>query len=474
MSLINKVLHDLEDRHAFLSMQPQSVLSDLRSAQDYARNRSASERALLALGIVLILAATLALLGRNLLLDPIPSVGPAPAPVVKAAAATDPAGPAPAAVAAIAAPAPELKLKLDSLSLPALAVASAPPAAAGAPKLLNFEVSGDGVETVIDLVFSSPPRYSLHVLEQPPRLLVEAQRVELSPPSRRDLMPVAMVDGLRFGGDGDTSKLIFDLNRSVAIADARITPGPGDVYRLEIRLSAAESLLITEQDVARQLSLPPAEAMSAPTDAAVQPAMEVVRRPPPTPGLAEQAFQQGADAYRIGDFSAAIDHFQRAVRAQPDHSKARQFLVAVLVDRGDLQSAARFAEEGLGYNSRDPVLLRTLARIQFEKGDGEAALAVLARNRPALQDDPDHYALMAAILQKQSKHTEAAELYGQLLRLDPQRGVWWAGLGISLEAMGRAGEARGAFERALGDGSAPPDLRRYSAERAAALGRQPG
>jgi MSHA biogenesis protein MshN len=205
----------------------------------------------------------------------------------------------------------------------------------------------------------------------------------------------------------------------------------------------------------------------------VAPAMEVVRRAPPQAGSAEKHFEQGAAAYRVGDMAAAIEFFHRAIAAEPGHLKARRFLVAVLLDQRDFESARRFAEEGLNHHARDPVLLRTLASVHFEQGDTDAALAVLSRNRPALKDDPDYYALMAAILQKQARHVEAAELYSSLLRLDPQRGVWWAGFGISLEALGRRAEAQGAFERVRADTSAPADLRRYATERIAAM-RQAG
>jgi MSHA biogenesis protein MshN len=243
------------------------------------------------------------------------------------------------------------------------------------------------------------------------------------------------------------------------------------VHALEIRLGAAGRSEEAPADVDIMEGLI-AEAMLAEPEAAevvVSPAMEVVRRSPPPAGSAETHFQQGAAAYRVGDMAAAIEFFHQAIAAKPDHLKARRFLVAVLVNQRDFESARGFAEEGLNHHARDPVLLRMLASIHFEQGDTDAAMAVLSRNRPALKDDPDYYALMAAILQKQTRHSEAADLYSSLLRLDPQRGVWWAGFGISLEALGRRAEARGAFERVQRDASAPMDLRRYATERIAAM-----
>lgn len=456
-------------------MQPQSVLSDLHSAQDYAA-RSAAGRHMLLLGLLVTLAVLILIIGSRVPLDSITGRGTAAIQVSEPVATAAVAGPID--VAPVNPPAaPELRLRLDSLALPVTDMSGVPITSGDplvAPKLLNFDVAGNGYEASIGLEFSSPPRYTLHVLEGPPRLLVQMPRIEMSPSSMRDLAPIGLVDGLRLGGDRDTSKLIFDLNRPVEIAGARITPASGGVYRFEIRLSAAElPLEALNMDIEEQISLPAEYAEPAP-EVVVPASMEVVPRSPPPAGSAEREFQQGAGAYRIGDLAAAIEYFHRAVMAEPKHLKARRFLVAVLIDQGDMQSAARFAEEGLVHYPADPVLLRTLARIHFENGDSEAALAVLTRSRPALKDDPDYYALTAAILQKQSRHIEAADLYTQLLRLDPRRGVWWAGFGISLEALGRTMEARSAFERAQHDATAPADLRRYAGERAAALGRKAG
>jgi len=476
MSLINKVLSDLEDRHAFPSLQPQSVLSDLRSAQEYAHTRGAGSRPVVGLGVLLMVVAAALLLGR----EP-PPLPPVAKPFVVAPATAPMPAAAPRAerrVEPVAAT--ELQLKLDSLPVPAAGTEPVPvPAAADAvAKLLNFDVASEGNAAAIRLVFNHPPRYSLHILEQPSRLLVQMPKIELSP--LRDLDPAGLIDRLRFGGDHDVSKLIFDLNQPVEIAGARVVSGPGDVYRLEIRLSAAAAPQEAAAGIDRReetfASVPVAmpEAAPEPARTVVAPAMELVRHPLPGAGSAESDFQQGANAYRAGDMAAAIDHFHRAITAEPRHLQARRFLVTVLADQGDVDNARRFAEDGLGYDPRDPVLLRTLARIHFEQGDAGTALQVLARGQPALEDDPDYYALLAAILQRQAKHLEAADIYGRLLRFDPQRGVWWGGFGISMEALGRPVEARNAFERAQRDASAPANLRRYAAERVAAIRAQSG
>ena len=47
---------------------------------------------------------------------------------------------------------------------------------------------------------------------------------------------------------------------------------------------------------------------------------------------------------------------------------------------------------------------------------------------------------------------------GLIESLVPQAGVWWMGLGISLEADGRGAEARDALQRAKATGTLSPEL----------------
>ena len=62
------------------------------------------------------------------------------------------------------------------------------------------------------------------------------------------------------------------------------------------------------------------------------------------------------------------------------------------------------------------------------------------------------------MLQRLGRYKEAAEHYQQALRLSPGEGRWWLGLGLALEAEGRANEAREAFQRARQSGTLSSEL----------------
>jgi tetratricopeptide (TPR) repeat protein len=80
-------------------------------------------------------------------------------------------------------------------------------------------------------------------------------------------------------------------------------------------------------------------------------------------------------------------------------------------------------------------------------------------------------ALLAGALQRQQRHREAAEQYQAALRAQPGNGVWWMGLGISLQAGQRNAEALDAFQKAKAAGTLGPELQAFVERRLAQLSR---
>lgn len=101
------------------------------------------------------------------------------------------------------------------------------------------------------------------------------------------------------------------------------------------------------------------------------------------------------------------------------------------------------------------------AREALAGGRAEASLAALA----AEPVSPERDALEAAALQQLGRHAEAEQAYRRALRGESGVGAWWAGLGISLDAEGRAGEAIEAFREAQRRGPLDPALADYLGER---------
>ena len=106
-----------------------------------------------------------------------------------------------------------------------------------------------------------------------------------------------------------------------------------------------------------------------------------------------------------------------------------------------------------------------LARLQVEKGELRPALDTLQYSLPFAANRADYQAFLAALLQRDKRHKEAADHYLIALRVAPQNGpqagLWWMGLGISLQAENRVAEAQDAYSRAKASNTLSAELQSY-------------
>ena len=173
---------------------------------------------------------------------------------------------------------------------------------------------------------------------------------------------------------------------------------------------------------------------------------------------AENEYRKAILLLQQGKAAEASDGLQAVLRLDPQHVGARQALIGVLLDEKRTDNAIRIAREGLELDLHQPGLAMILARLQLEKGDLHPAIDTLQRTLPYAADHADYQAFLAALLQRDGKHKQAIEHYLQALQKAPQNGVWWMGLGISLQADQRLAEAREAFMRAKATSALSPEL----------------
>jgi MSHA biogenesis protein MshN len=72
---------------------------------------------------------------------------------------------------------------------------------------------------------------------------------------------------------------------------------------------------------------------------------------------------------------------------------------------------------------------------------------------------------MAALQARLGQHPQAITHYQTALRLTPNSGVWWMGLGLSLQAVGRNAEAVEALQRARSGENISPELLAFVEQR---------
>ena len=203
----------------------------------------------------------------------------------------------------------------------------------------------------------------------------------------------------------------------------------------------------------------PALTQAAPAPKAQGPASIDKRVHLATPAeRAESEFRKATALLNQGRVAEAIDGFKSTLQQDAGHAPARQALVGLLLENRRMDEAQQVLQEGLSLNPGRSAYAMLLARIQVERGDLQGAHEILSRHAGSATGDADYYAFDAALLQRLGRHKEAVAGYQSALKLAPRAGLWWMGMGISLQADKRNPEALDAFRQAKSAGGLSPDL----------------
>ena len=197
--------------------------------------------------------------------------------------------------------------------------------------------------------------------------------------------------------------------------------------------------------------------------------VEITRAGSTRSAATRRLLREGASAMNRGDLGTAEYKFRQVLAAEPDASQASIYLFTVLQEQGRVDAADTVLVAGLETGSDSAPLAKLYARSLLDRGQATLALQVLEAYRPALNEDSEYAALLAALLQKAFRHQDAAQIYEQLLTLDRRAGDWWVGLGIAQDGLGRPGDALYAFQQARGTSRISAALADYTDQRIAEL-----
>ena len=181
--------------------------------------------------------------------------------------------------------------------------------------------------------------------------------------------------------------------------------------------------------------------------------------------LAENEYRKATGLLHQGLPAEAQQGFEAALRLQPEHHAARQGLVGLLLETRKLGDAERVLQEALALAPAQTGFTITLARLQVHRGDTAEGVATLKRGYEYGRGNADYHAVLAALQQRLGQHEEAVEQFQAALRLKPTLGVWWLGLGTSLQAVNRTADAQEAYRRARGAADIQPELAAVAEQR---------
>jgi len=177
---------------------------------------------------------------------------------------------------------------------------------------------------------------------------------------------------------------------------------------------------------------------------------------------AQQHYDDAQALRRAGKPDAAIVKYRQALAHRPGMANARSQLARLLQESGQTDAALLLLKTGFEQRADDGLAIAT-GRLLADLGQRDEALDWLARGQAGLR--PADHALIGALLSQTQRHEEASRAYQRALAADPSRGGWLLGLGLALEAQGRAEEARMAYRGALERGQFQPEVTLFLRER---------
>ena len=410
MSLINKLLQDLEQRQGE-GAHNEPMSAEIRSVLRPARRVGWLIPIALVLPVVAAAGLWMVISGRpappHVVAAPIPPIAAKPALVAAAV-------PAPV-VAPVVAPAP-VAMPAPTPPTAPVAVAVANPAPVAAPPKVEPAKAAEPAKPVKAPELASAP---------PPKAAPVDKPVAPARPMQADVKVVAMA--------GVTKK-------TVAVAEPPAPEAAADkpVDKPAMKVAAAE-------------------AQSQKTVSPQQLSDNMYKR-------AVVLVQQG----RSKDARAAL---AESLAAAPRNAPARQLLVSLHVEGNNLSEASALLREGVKLSPDHSGLWMNLARLQLENADANGAMATLEQGLPSASDDGAYHAFYAALMQRTGRHDDAVKHYLAALRIEPGMPNWLVGIGISLQAIGKEQDAAEAFQRAKDGGQLPPAFAAFVDQRLAQLKR---
>ncbi len=191
------------------------------------------------------------------------------------------------------------------------------------------------------------------------------------------------------------------------------------------------------------------------------PTIPVIIKKPVAENTAEQEYQQAITLIEDGQNENAMHLLAGVLTSFPEYNEAREKLASLYLDSGNTTAAKYLVNVGLKHHPEYLPFTELKAHVLMKEGKLAAAISTLEIAAPPLMKNPEYHAFIAALYQRAGKAKLAANLYKQLITLQPMNGKWWLGFGVALDSLGSHEQALEAFSNADNAGGLSPELKAY-------------
>jgi tetratricopeptide (TPR) repeat protein len=327
----------------------------------------------------------------------------------------------------------------------------------------KIEIDSSEQKTVLSLHMPVDAHYSVYSLEEPDRIVLQINDMDYA-----DALPALedhpQITNIRKRRD-ENGNFIFVMESSspLSIVNSGYQQ-TGDSYKLQVTLLPGQKPS-KSMAASHSLKLAGPEVPASANEASTRGDLVKILHQPRLVDPADKMLSEGLALYESGQVAEALDKLYAVVKSNESHVRARATLAVILVEQGQGGLAITLLEDGLSQYPEQAAWSRLLGRIHMDAGNLSIAREVLSRTMPAITADPEYHALYAAVLQKMALHNDAAVTYRNLVNVQPDNGLWWMGLAISLEAIARNKDALFAYKNALNGQLLTPETHRYIVER---------
>ena len=192
------------------------------------------------------------------------------------------------------------------------------------------------------------------------------------------------------------------------------------------------------------------------------------------------AEQQAVAAYDLamqsllnGDKATASISLHKVLDQSPSHINARLQLIDYYRGIGEVNKVEELLQQGLGFNSKEPLYIKQMALLLNNKEEYGKALTLLLTMPKIKQDDVEYKQLLALTYFHEGFFDLAQKHYIQLLRTEPNNSNWRLGLAIAQDAAGEYQKAVENFARARHYGGLDSETIKYIQQRIDNLQQEP-